>query len=89
MDDNPAVAVTFRLTTPQFQQLLSVVLEPTVPDALSNKVLMVCTRPRDGITEVALEDDEARQIVEEVVAAASEDPSLASIAELLAEQAKR
>lgn len=83
------MATTFRLTMPQFQRVLSVVLGPRVPDELSNKVLMVCTRPRDGITEVALEDDEARQIVEEVVAAAGEDPSLASIAELLAEQAKR
>ena len=60
------MAVTFRLTMPQFQEMLQVVLGPAIPDELSNKVLMVCTRPRDGITEVALEDDEARAIVEAV-----------------------
>jgi hypothetical protein len=60
------VAVTFRLTMPQFQEMLQVVLGPAIPDELSNKVLMVCTRPRDGVTEVALEDDEARAIVAEV-----------------------
>ena len=60
------MAVTFRLTMPQFQEMLQVVLGPVIPDELSNKVLMVCTRPRDGITEVALEDDEAKAIVEAV-----------------------
>ena len=58
--------MTFRLTMPQFQEMLQVVLGPAIPDELSNKVLMVCTRPRDGITEVALDDDEARAIVEAV-----------------------
>ena len=60
------MAVTFRLTMPQFQEMLQVVLGPAIPDELSNKVLMLCTRPRDGITEVALEEDEARAILEEV-----------------------
>jgi hypothetical protein len=81
------VVTTFRLTMPQFQQLLSVVLGPTVPDALSNRVLMLCTRPRDGITEVALEDDEAAQIVEALRAAARDESALGPIAALLAEQA--
>jgi hypothetical protein len=81
------VATTFRLTMPQFQQMLSVVLGPAVPDELSNRVLMVCTRPRDGVTEVALEDDEARRIVDAVASAAGEDPALGPIAALLAEQA--
>ena len=58
--------MTFRLSMPQFQEMLQVVLGPAIPDELSNKVLMVCTRPRDGITEVALEDDEAKAIVDEV-----------------------
>jgi hypothetical protein len=83
------VATTFRLTMPQFQAMLSVVLGPTVPDALSNKVLMVCTRPRDGITEVELDDDEARLLVEAVMAAQAENPELSTIAELLADQARR
>jgi hypothetical protein len=80
------VATTFRLTMPQFQQMLSVVLGPTVPDELSNKVLMVCTRPRDGVTEVALEDDEARTILDAVRAAQEEDPGLSGVSALLAEQ---
>jgi hypothetical protein len=61
-----AAVITFRLTMPQFQEMLRVVLGPSIPDELSNKVLMVCTRPKDGITEVALDDDEARQIADEV-----------------------
>ncbi|HEY3079793.1 MAG TPA: hypothetical protein VGM69_07775 [Chloroflexota bacterium] len=77
---------TFRLTMPQFQGVLSVVLGPTVPDDLSNKVLMVCTRPRDGVTEVALEDDEARQLVEAVTAAQQENPALRPIAKVLLAQ---
>ena len=75
------MAVTFRLTIPQFQEMLQVVLGPSIPDELSNKVLMVCTRPRDGITEVALEPDEARAIV-----AAVQQAGL-SVGDVLAEQA--
>jgi hypothetical protein len=84
-----AGGVTFRLTMPQFQQMLSVVLGPTVPDELSNKVLMVCTRPQEGVTEVALEREEAETIVTAVAAAAGDDPGLSSIAALLSEQATR
>jgi hypothetical protein len=73
--------VTFRLTMPQFQEMLQVVLGPAIPDELSNKVLMVCTRPRDGITEVALEEDEAHAIVAAVREAAL------PVAAILAEQA--
>ena len=80
--------VTFRLTMPQFQQMLSVVLGPTVPDELSNKVLMVCTRPKDGITEVALERDEADTIVQAIAEAARENPGLSQIAGLLGQQAR-
>lgn len=79
-------AVTFRLTMPQFQQMLGVVLGPTVPDELSDKVLMVCTRPKDGVTEVALEREEAETIVEAVAAAAAENPGLVPIQELLRSQ---
>lgn len=78
--------VTFRLTMPQFQQMLSVVLGPTVSDDLSNKVLVVCTRPRDGITEVPLEDDAATTIADAVHTAARDNPALRGIADLLAEQ---
>jgi hypothetical protein len=77
------MAVTFRLTMPQFQEMLQVVLGPAIPDELSNKVLMVCTRPRDGITEVALEEDEARLIAEEVRKAGM------PVGSVLAEQAGR
>jgi hypothetical protein len=73
--------VTFRLTMAQFQEMLQVVLGPSIPDALSNKVLMVCTRPRDGVTEVALEPDEAGAIVAAVRAAGL------PVGEVLAEQA--
>ena len=75
--------VTFKLTMPQFQEMLQVVLGPAIPDELSNKVLMVCTRPRDGLTEVALEEDEAHLIV-----AAVREAGL-PVAAILADQAGR
>ncbi|TAK21913.1 MAG: hypothetical protein EPO26_13105 [Chloroflexota bacterium] len=79
--------ITFRLPMARFQEMLRVVLGADVPDALSNRVLMVCTRPRDGVTEVALEDDEALAIVTALVAAAERDAELRDTAILLAEQA--
>ena len=74
---------TFRLTMPQFQSMLQVVLGPEVSDELSNKVLMVCTRPRDGITEVALEREEAALIAQKVREAAAARPELEATALVL------
>ncbi len=81
-------SVTFRLTMPQFQQMLSVVLGPTVADEISNRVLVVCTRPKDGVTDVPLERAEAETISRAVAAAAQDAPELAGIASLLQEQVR-
>ncbi|HEY3111767.1 MAG TPA: hypothetical protein VGL23_23625 [Chloroflexota bacterium] len=79
--------VTLRLTMPQqWQAFMSVVLGPTVPDELSNRVLVVCTRPRDGVTEVPLERAEAQTLADAVAAAALERPELAALGRLLTKQ---
>jgi hypothetical protein len=79
--------VTLRLSVPQqWQQFMSVVMGPTVADALSNRVLVVCTRPRDGLTEVPLERAEAQALADAVAAAAVERPELAALSGLLAAQ---
>ena len=79
--------VTFRLTVPQFQQLLTVILRPEAPDHLTNLVLMVCTRPRDGIISVPVPPDDASAIRDLVAAAARDDPQNAELAALISDQA--
>lgn len=69
---------TFRLTIGQFQQLLEVLLAPEAPEDLSNRVLMACTRPHDGIISVPLPAAEAELISRLVDAAFPPNPSLAA-----------
>jgi hypothetical protein len=79
--------VTFRLTVPQFQQLLTVILRPEAPDHLTNLVLMACTRPHDGIISVPVPADDASAIRDLVMVAAQDDPQHAGLAALIRGQA--
>ena len=78
--------VTFRLTIPQFQQLLTVILRPQAPDYLTNLVLMSCTRPRGGIIAVPVPPDDARAICELVEVATDDEPEHAELVLLLQRQ---
>jgi len=78
--------ITFKLTVPQFQQLLELLLAPEAPDHLSNLVLLASTRPHDGIISVPVPPDDARAIHHLVEHVAQRDPTPRALAGLLAEQ---
>ena len=78
--------VTFRLTIPQFEQLLAVILRPEAPDHLTNLVLMACTRPRDGVIAVPVSLPDAKAICELVDAAANDEAVHVDFALLLDRQ---
>lgn len=78
--------ITFKLTVPQFQQLLDVLLAPEAPDHLSNLVLLASTRPHDGIISVPVPADDARSIHRLVENASQGDPTQRDLAAHLAEQ---
>ena len=78
--------VTFRLTTDQFQRLLTVVMADDVSDHLSNAVLMACTRAHAGIISVPLprrDGDALLQVVERAMVSTS---SIADVADALRAQ---
>jgi hypothetical protein len=79
--------VTFRLTVPQFQELLGVILAAEAPDHLTNLVLMACSRPHDGIISVPVPPDDARALCALVESAAASEPSRRPLAESLRHQA--
>ena len=71
--------VTYRLTVGRFRELLEIILGPDAPDDLANRVLMACTRPRDGVISVPLDDVEARRLYAVVDAAGGLVEDLATV----------
>ncbi len=80
--------VLFRFSVREFETVLRVVMGERVADDLSNKILVVCTPPRDGAIEVALTQVEAKALIDAVAASVDDDPEQRPILDLLLKQAR-
>ncbi|MBM4418135.1 MAG: hypothetical protein FJ033_07465 [Chloroflexi bacterium] len=80
-------AVLLRFSVRAFETVLRVVMGDRVADDLSNKILVVCTPPREGAIEVALSPEEARTLIDAVAASVDDDPDQRPILDLLRGQA--